>query len=103
MTSYTVALTKSGQMTLPKALREFLGLEGAKRVRLEKRDAGVTIVRKPTKEEYYADINKHISTKTRRILDEEEASGGRPPVREIMREIYQSPEMQKRWKEKLGE
>ena len=100
---YTVALTKSGQMTLPKALREFLGVEGAKTVTLEKRNNEVVVKQRKSYEDFRAEMDKHISAKMRRILEKEAANGGRPPIRDIMREIYQSKEMQKRWKEKLGE
>lgn len=100
---YTVALTKSGQITLPKALREFLGVEGAKTVRLEKHGNSVTIEREQNYDEFRAEMDRHLSKKTKRILAEEERNGGRPPIREVMKEIYASPAMQKRWKEKLGE
>lgn len=85
--SYTVAITKSGQMTLPKVLREFLGVDGAKRVTLDKRKNEVVIKRKMSKDEFYQKINQNINDKTRKILDEEVKNGGRPEVREMMREI----------------
>ena len=91
---YTVAITKSGQMTLPKALREFLGVEGAKRITLDKRKNEVVIKRKMTKEEYYKKIEKNISDETRKILQEEAAKGGRPPIRDIMADIANLPELQ---------
>ena len=84
---YTVAITKSGQMTLPKVLREFLGVDGAKRITLEKNKNAVVIKRKVNRDEYYQKIEKNLSTETREILNREAKSGGRPPVREIMKEI----------------
>lgn len=84
---YTVAITKSGQMTLPKVLREFLGVDGAKRITLEKSKNAVVIKRKINKDEYYKKIEKNISPETRKILTQEAKNGGRPPVREIMKEI----------------
>ena len=101
--SYVVALTSTGQMTLPKELREFLGLEGEKRVVLKKEGRKVVIERKQTKDEYYKDVSQHLSAKAKQILEEEQKNGGRPPIRDIMREIYNSPEMKQRWKEKMGE
>ena len=100
--SYTVALTKTGQMTLPKALRIFLGVDGAKTIRLEQTRNGVEIRRKMTYEEFRTEMDKHISSRTREILKDEKQNGGRPPVREIMKEIAKSPEAQKRWEEKYG-
>lgn len=100
--SYTVAITKTGQMTLPKVLREFLGVEGDKRITLTQRKNGVVIERKMTKEEYYRKVDKNINADTRRILDEE-ASGGRPPVREMIKEIANSAETQAKWKAKYGQ
>ena len=85
--SYTVAITKSVQMTLPKALREFLGVDGAKRVTLEKRKNEVVIKRKMSKDEFYQKVNQNINDETRKILDEEARNGGRPEVREMMKEI----------------
>ena len=100
---YTAAMTSTGQVTLPKELRVFLGVDGAKRITFEKRDNEVVINRKLTKEELREELDKHMSAKTRRIIREEQKNGGRPPVREIMDEIYRSPEMQERWRRKLGE
>ena len=84
---YAVAITKSGQMTLPKVLREFLGVDGAKRITLEKNKNAVVIKRKVNRDEYYQKIEKNLSDKTREILNREAKNGGRPPVREIMKEI----------------
>jgi len=73
--NYTVTITQSGQMTLPKALREFLGLDGAKRVVLDQRKNEVVIKRKITKEEFYNKVNKTLSPETREILAAESATG----------------------------
>ena len=100
---YTVAITKSGQMTLPKSLREFLGVDGAKRITLDKRKNEVVIKRKMSKEEYYKKIEKNISPETRKILDKESAAGGHPPIRDIMEEIATSAELQAGWKGKYGQ
>lgn len=99
---YTVAITKTGQMTLPKALRVFLGVDGAKTVQIEKQKNRIVIQRKPTKEEYYADMDKHISAETRKIIEEEAERGGMPPVREMMKEISESPEKKAYWRRKYG-
>ena len=100
--SYTVAITKTGQMTLPKALREFLGVDGDKRITLNRRKDGVVIERKMTKDEYYHKVDNNINANTRRIL-EQEADSGRPPVRDMMREIANSAETQAGWKAKYGQ
>ncbi|MBR2836867.1 AbrB/MazE/SpoVT family DNA-binding domain-containing protein [Candidatus Saccharibacteria bacterium] len=100
--SYTVAITKSGQMTLPKALREFLGVEGARTVQLNRRGDEVVIQRKLSYDELRAEMDKHISPKAKKILAEEAINGGRPPVREIMKEIAERPAMQKQWRRKYG-
>ena len=100
---YRAAMTSTGQVTLPKELRVFLGLDGAKRIVFEKKKDAVVINRKMTKEELRRELDKNMSAKTRRILREEQKNGGRPPVREIMAEIYRSPEMQEHWRRKLGE
>lgn len=64
---YTVAITKSGQMTLPKELRQFLGLDGVKKVTLEKTQDKVVIKKKLGKEEFFDKLELHMSDETRRI------------------------------------
>ena len=64
---YTVSLTKSGQMTLPKELRDFLGIKPGEKVIINQERTGVSIHRKLTKQEFFAELDKNISPKTRRI------------------------------------
>ncbi len=66
--TYTVALTKSGQMTLPKALREFLGVDGAKSVQIEKTKDGVQIQRRLSDEEFFAKLDAMKSEKTKAAI-----------------------------------
>ena len=101
MASYTVALTSTGQMTLPKALRVFLGVDGAKRVRLEETKDGVKIKRKMNQEELFAFFDSHIDEKTRKII-EEDRKKGITTVRQIREEIAKSPEEKKRLEEEYG-
>ena len=66
--TYTVALTKSGQMTLPKALREFLGVDGAKSVQIEQTGDGVKIRRRVSDEEFFAELDARNSAKTKAAI-----------------------------------
>lgn len=96
--TYTVALTKSGQMTLPKALREFLGVEGAKRVTIRQEKDRVTIQRFPTEAEFRARMDAGITPEVRRHI---EANRGKS-TREMIDEYLNSPAGQKEMEEKYG-
>ena len=99
--SYTVALTKTGQMTLPKELRVFLGVDGAKSVRIEKTKDGAKIKRKMSHEELFELFDSRNSEKTRKII-EEDRKNGITTVRQIRELIANSPEEKKRLEEKYG-
>ena len=73
---YTVTITKSGQITLPKELRDFLGVELGGRVTFHKTKNGVNIERKMTDEEFsagMAKIRQKYHSKTDRLPDAESA------------------------------
>lgn len=53
---YTVAITKSGQMTLPKELRIFLGVDGMGHVTIEKLEDKVVIKKRMSDEEFVAGL-----------------------------------------------
>lgn len=99
--SYTVALTKSGQMTLPKALRVFLGVDGAKSVRIEQKKDGIEIKRKMTHEELRALFDANISEETRRIM-EEDRKKGITTVSQIKAEMAKDPRIQEKLRRKYG-
>ncbi|MBR2658854.1 AbrB/MazE/SpoVT family DNA-binding domain-containing protein [Candidatus Saccharibacteria bacterium] len=54
---YTVAITKSGQMTLPKELRIFLGVDGMGHVTIEKLKDEVVIKKRMSDEEFVAGLD----------------------------------------------
>ena len=99
--SYTVALTKTGQMTLPKALRVFLGVDGAKSVLIEKHKDGVTIHKKLNQDELFEFFDSNMSDKTRKII-EEDRKKGITTVRQMREEIAKSPKEKKRLEEEYG-
>ena len=73
---YTVAITKSGQMTLPKELRLFLGVDDAKRISIEKRKDEVVIKKRMSDEEFLAGIDAihaKYGSKTKNLPDAVEA------------------------------
>ncbi len=98
---YTVAITKSGQMTLPKALRVFLGVDGAKTVQIEKRKNGIVINKRLSEEEFFAEIDKHISEKTRAIIEKDRERGGMS-VRQMIDEYANSDAGKKELEEEYG-
>lgn len=98
---YTVAITKTGQMTLPKALRVFLGVDGAKTVQIEKQKNGIVINKRPSEEEFFAEIDKHISKKTRAIIKKDRERGGLS-VQQMVDEYASSDAGKKELEEEYG-
>ena len=98
---YTAAMTSTGQVTLPKELRVFLGVDGAKRITFIKEKDEVLIKRKMSYKEFRAELDKHISPEVRRIIKEDRKKGI-TTIRQIREEIAKSPEEKKRLEEKYG-
>ena len=55
---YTVTISKSGQITLPKELREFLGVKIGERITFRKKRDEVSIARKLSDKEFLEQIDK---------------------------------------------
>ena len=101
MQYYSAAMTSTGQVTLPKELRVFLGVDGAKRVTFRKRKDEVCIKCKPSDEELFKFFDSNISKRTREII-EEDRKKGITTVRQMREEIAKSPAEKKRFEEKYG-
>lgn len=101
MTYYSAAMTSTGQVTLPKELRVFLGVDGAKRITFIKRKDSVAIKRKMSDEELFKFFDSNISRKTRKII-EEDRKKGITTVRQMREEIAKSPAEKKRLQEEYG-
>lgn len=95
---YTVTITKSGQITLPKELREFLGVKLGGKVTFRKDKNGVNIRRKLEKDAFFAELDKNINPKTRKIIKK---SAGKS-VSEMVEEYRRSPRGQKEMEEKYA-
>lgn len=96
---YSVAITKSGQMTLPKELRIFLGVDGMSRITLKKSKDGVVISKRMSEEEFFAAIDEHIPAKAREIAKKD----GNKSVSEIIKETRNSAEAKKKLEEEYGQ
>ena len=94
--SYSVALTKTGQMTLPKSLRTFLGVDGAKRVTLEQKGNAVVIKRRLSDEEFLAKLDNVMGEEVR--LKAKRA--GNKGVSELLDEYYTSSAGRRELKDK---
>lgn len=73
---YSAVITQSGQVTLPKELREFLGVKPGERVIFNIDKKSVTIKTKPTMEEFFAEldaIHKKYNSKGQSTPDAVEA------------------------------
>ena len=80
---YSAVITKSGQVTLPKELRDFLGVKPGEKIIFDTDEKRVIIKRKMTKEEFYASIDRNLNAKTRHIIKK---SAGMTVAE--MREVY---------------
>lgn len=96
--SYTVALTKTGQMTLPKALRVFLGVDGARSVQIEQTKTGVSIKRRLNDEEFFAELDARNSDKTKAAIKKNAGKS----MSELRSEWAKSPAGKRYLEEKYG-
>ena len=90
MPTYTVAMTSTGQITLPKELRVFLGVDGAKRVTLRKEKDGVSVKRKMPYSEFRVKMDKIIGEETRRLAKRNRGKS----TSKLLDEYWDTPEGQ---------
>ena len=95
---YSTTITQSGQITLPKELREFLGVKVGEKVIFEKEENGVTIRRKLSREEFFAELDKNVSPKTRKAI---KRNAGKT-VSEMISNYMRSPKGQKEMRMKYA-
>ena len=95
---YSALITKSGQVTLPKELRDFLGVKPGEKIIFDTDDKGVYIKRKLSFEEYTEALNKNLSRKTKKIIKE---SAGMS-VNEMLIAYAKSPRGRKELKKRYG-
>ncbi len=94
---YTVAVTKTGQMTLPKAVREMLGITTRAVVKVNK-DKTVSVYRQPSLEEQFAKVRASFSEETKEAIRK---TAGKSRE-ELEAEWLDSAEAKKYYKEKYG-
>ena len=99
---YTVTITKSGQITLPKELRDFLGVELGGRVTFHKTKNGVNIERKMTDKEFFDKLDSLKSSKTKAFIKKHEAKLAKMSISEMKNEWAKSPAGKKYLEEKYG-
>ncbi len=87
---YTATITKSGQVTLPKELRDFLGVKVGDSVTFDKVKDGVAIRRKLTKKEFFEEMDKNLSPETKKIIKKRTGK----TVSEMIDEYLRSPKGQ---------
>lgn len=99
---YTASLTKTGQATIPKVVRDILGItpgEDTKITYTTHKDGSVTIAKEMTDEEAFAYLDSLKSEKTKKII----ARSAGKTVREMIDEWESSPEGQKYLKKRAKE
>lgn len=99
---YSAVITKSGQVTLPKELREFLGVKLGDRITFEVVGDDARIHRKLSKEEFFTKLDSYKSEKTRAFLKKYGAELSNMTVSEMKEKWAKSPAGQKYLKEKYG-
>lgn len=95
---YSAVITKSGQVTLPKELRDFLGVKPGEKITFNKDATGITIRRRLTDEEFTQALDANISPKTRKLIKKHAGK----TVNELMTEYMQSPKGQKEMRRKYA-
>ena len=94
---YTVAVTKTGQMTLPKAVREMLGITTRAVVKVNK-DKTVSVYRQPSWSEQLEELHDSFSEETKEAIKKDTGK----TVHEMMDEWADSSEGKVYYKEKYG-
>ena len=97
--TYTVAITRSGQITLPKALRAVLGVEAGDKVTLQRtKNNEVTVSRAKDVYEVLAELDAERTPEQNALI---QAKAGQT-VREAKDEWAESEEGKKYLEEKYG-
>lgn len=107
--SYAVSINSSGQATIPKAVREFLGVvPGENRLIFDLVDGKVVLMREPSRAEMLEESMKKIWAR----LDEEKKQNPEfaknyekykgMSYEEVMDAYYDTPEGKKEFKEEYG-
>ena len=64
--AYTATVTKTGQITIPKAVREILGVKPGQRVVFRQSNAGTTIAHEKTAQEIAEEIDTLIPSEAKK-------------------------------------
>lgn len=96
--SYAVVINSSGQITLPKSIRDILGVKIGDRVKFDVEKDEVKVSRVKDVYEVLAEIDAERTPEERKRI---KAIAGKT-VRELREEWENSPEAKKYYKEKYG-
>jgi len=94
---YSAVITKSGQVTLPKELRDFLGVKPGERIFFDKKADRVDIRRKLTDKEFARALDANISPKTRKLVKKHAGKTVNELMAEYMRSAKGQKEMRQRY------
>ncbi len=95
---YTTTITKSGQISLPKSIREALNLTIGGKVTLDYSKSKLTIRRKMTDEEFFAKMDSLISDKTRSLFKK----NAEKSISELKSAYEKTENFKNNYKEKYG-
>ena len=65
---YTSTITKSGQITLPKPVREYIGVTPGQKVIIDYGKSNIIIKRKMSDADFFSKVDSLISDKTRSLF-----------------------------------
>lgn len=99
---YTVTITKSGQVTLPKELRDFLGVGLGQKITFKKGADSVLIERRISDDEFLEKLDSLKKPETKTFIKKHRAKLAKMSVSEMKEEWAKSPDGKKYLEEKYG-
>lgn len=99
---YSATITKSGQVTLPKELRDFLGVKPGQKIIFNKKGDSVFIPRRMSDEEFLEKLDELKTPKTKAFIKKYGAKLAKKSISEIKSDWAKSPAGQKYLEEKYA-
>ncbi len=84
---YSATITKTGQITVPKPVRNILGVKPGQKIVFEQGKDCVTITRRVSDDEFFAQLDAVVGEKAKKIAKKD----GNKSTSEIMQEIATTP------------
>ena len=89
---YSATLTRTGQITVPKGVREIIGIKPGQKVIFEKKGDKVVLSKRVSDEEFFAEIDQIVGKKAKKIATKDKNK----PVSKMIKELASTPEARAR-------